>query len=136
MDSGAMSIFAQDPMLLGANGLTHLGYAMIVANVGDLRQGVENVKPGYVISINLATKAIMPFGSTDPSGVLDGIKPDGTGGVLVTDFIGGRVLRQAARGMAAEVAKLETGAADIEFVPDQGLIVVPLSRSNTIVGLS
>ena len=59
--------------------------------------------------------------------MLDGVEPDGMGSMLITDNMGGRLLQQAPGGAAAEVAKLEPGAADHEFVPDLGLIVVPLT---------
>ena len=135
LDGGVMSIFAQSPMLMGANGLTVVGNALIVADLGDVSQGFDKIKPGMVVSLDLTTKVITPYGSTDPSGVLDGIEPDGAGGVFVTDNGGGRLLRQAPGGVAAAVGTLEPGAADLEVVLDQGLILVPLTRSNSVVGL-
>ena len=135
LENGAMSIFAQDPALMGANGLTVVGNALVVANLGDASQGFDKIKPGWVVSIDLTSKAITPYGSTDPSGVLDGVEPDGKGGVIFTDNMGGRLMQQAPGGAAAEVAKLEPGAADMDFVPDQGLIMVPLTPGNTVIGL-
>ena len=136
LEGGAMAIFAQDPMLMGANGLTLDGNALIVANLGDVSQGFDKIKPGMVVSVDLTTKAITAYGSADPSGVLDGVEPDGAGGVLITDNMGGRLLQQAPGGAAVQVGTLEPGAADLEFVADQGLVVVPLTPSNTIIGLS
>jgi hypothetical protein len=135
MDAGAMAILVQGPMLMGANGLTLDGNALIVANLGDVSQGFDKIKPGMVVSVDLTSKAITAYGSADPSGVLDGVEPDGAGGVLITDNMGGRLLQQAPAGAAAEVGKLELGAADLEFVADQGLIAVPLTPFNTVVGL-
>lgn len=135
LENGAMSLFAQDPALTGANGLTVVGNALIVANLGDASQGFDKIKPGWVVSIDLTSKAITPYGSTDPSGTLDGVEADGKGGVIFTDNFGGRLMQQAPGGAAAEVAKLEPGAADMDFVPDQGLILVPLTPGNTVVGL-
>lgn len=136
LENGAMSIFAQDPMLMGANGLTVIGNALIVADLGDASQGFDKLKPGYVVSIDLASKAISAYGSADPSGALDGIEPDGAGGVLFTDNMGGRLMQQAPSGAATEAGKLEPGAADMEFVPDQNLVVVPMTPANTVVGYS
>lgn len=135
LEGGAMSIFAQGPELTGANGLTVVGNALVVANLGDASQGFDKIKPGWVVSIDLTSKAITPYGSTDPSGTLDGIEPDGKGGVLFTDNMGGRLMQQAPGAAAAAVATLEPGAADMDFVPDQGLILVPLTPGNTVVGL-
>ena len=135
LETGAMGILAQDPMLMGPNGLTLDGNSLIVANLGDVSQGFDKIKPGYVVAVDLTSKAITPYGSVDPSGVLDGVEPDGAGGVLITDNMGGRLLQQAPGGAAMEVGKLEPGAADLEFVADQGLIVVPLTPANTVIGL-
>ena len=135
LEAGAMSIFAQDQMLMGANGLSLAGNSLIVANLGDMSQGFDKISPGYVVALDLTSRAITAYGSADPSGVLDGVEPDGAGGVLITDNMGGRLLQQAPGGAAVEVGKLEPGAADLEFVADQGLIVVPLTPSNTVVGL-
>ena len=135
LENGAMSIFAQDPALMGANGVTVIGNALVVANLGDASQGFDKIKPGWVVSIDLSTKAITPYGSADPSGTLDGVEADSKGGVIFTDNMGGRLMQQAPGGAAAELAKLEPGAADMDFVPDQGLILVPLTPGNTVVGL-
>lgn len=135
LEGGAMSLFVQDPALMGANGLTVVGNALIVANLGDASQGFDKIKPGWVVSIDLGSKAITPYGATDPSGVLDGVEPDGAGGILFTDNMGGRLMRQAPGGAAEVAGMLEPGAADMDFVPDQGLILVPLTPSNTVVGL-
>lgn len=135
LEGGAMAIFVQDPLLMGANGLSVDGNSLVVANLGDVSQGFENVKPGYVVAVDLTSKAITPYGSADPSGVLDGVEPDGAGGMLITDNMGGRLLQQSPGGAVAEVGKLEPGAADLEVVLDQGLIVVPLTPANTVVGL-
>lgn len=135
LENSTMSILAQDPMLMGANGLTVVGDALIVADLGDASQGFDKLTPGMVVSIDLTSKAVTPYGSTDPSGALDGIEPDGKGGVLFTDNMGGRLMQQAPEGMAASVATLEPGAADLEVVLDQGLILVPITPANTVIGL-
>lgn len=135
LDGGEMSIFAQDPGLMGVNGLTVIGGALIAASLGDASEGFEKIKPGWVVSLDLATKAVTPYGSAEPSGVLDGVEPDGKGGVIFTDYMGGRLMQQAPGGSAAEIAKLELSAADLEFVPQQGLILVPLTGVNTVVAL-
>ena len=136
LDGGTMSLFVQDPALIGANGLTIEGNALIVANLGDISQGFEKIKPGYVVSVDLTSKSITPYGSSDPSGALDGVEPDGAGGVLITDNMGGRLLQQAPGGAAIEVGKLEPGAADLEVVADQGLVIVPLTPANTVIGMT
>ena len=135
LENGAMSMLAQDPALMGANGLTVIGNTLVVANLGDASKGFDKLTPGWVVSIDLGTKAITPYGSTEPSGTLDGVEPDGKGGILFTDNMGGRLMRQVPGGVAEAAATLEPGAADMDVVLDQGLIVVPLTPANTVIGL-
>lgn len=134
-ENGAMSLFLQDPALMGANGLTVMGDKLVVANLGDVSQGFDKLKPGWVVAVDLASKAISPFGSADPSGALDGVEPDGAGGVLFTDNMGGRLMRQAPGGAAEVAATLEPGAADMDVIPEQGLVLVPITPAGTVVGV-
>lgn len=134
-DGSAMSLFVQDPALMGANGLTVIGNALVVANLGDVSQGFDKITPGWVVQIDLESKAVTPYGASDPSGVLDGVEPDGAGGILFTDNMGGRLMRQAPGGAAEVAGTLQPGAADLDIVADQGLILVPLTPANTVIGL-
>ena len=128
-----LSLWLQDPMLMGANGLTVMDGKLLVAQLGDVSQGFADIKPGTVVSVDLATKEVAYFGSPDPAGILDGIEPDGMGGVTLTDNGGGRLLGMKAGGAAIEIGALAPGAADHEFVPDGNLIVVPQTQSNAVV---
>ena len=94
--------------------------------------GFDKIIPGTVVKIDLATNAVSYFGSPDSLGVLDGIEPDGQN-VLVTDNAGGRLLLMAPGETGVEVGKLEPGAADLEYVPGENLIVVPQTQTNMVV---
>ncbi|MCB9992735.1 MAG: gluconolaconase [Hyphomicrobiaceae bacterium] len=132
IESGNVSLVARDPLLAGANGVTMIGNDLIIADLGDASNGFDKIVPGTVVKIDLATNAVSYFGSPDSLGVLDGIEPDGQS-VLVTDNGGGRLLIMAPGGAGEEIGKLEPGAADLEYVPAEQLIVVPQTQTNTIV---
>ena len=132
IDSGKVSLVARDPLLTGANGLTMIGNVLIVADLGDASNGFDKIVPGTVVKIDLATNAVSYFGSPDALGVLDGIEAVGQN-VLVTDNAGGRLLIMMPGEAGVEVGKLAPGAADLEYVPDEHLVVVPQTRTNTIV---
>lgn len=132
IESGKVTLVARDPLLTGANGLTMIGNDLIVADLGDATNGFDKIVPGTVVKIDLATNTVSYFGSSDALGVLDGIEPDGQN-VLVTDNAGGRLLMMAPGEAGVEVGKLAPGAADLEYVPAEQLIVVPQTRTNTIV---
>ena len=130
--------WVQDAALLGPNGLTidAEGGRLIVAGLGDLSQGFENLRPGHVQTVDLATGAVGDLGSAEPVGALDGIEPDGAGGYYVSDFFGGRLLHLAADGTFEELGVLaESGTADIGYRPDEGLILVPLMMDGAVVAV-
>lgn len=136
LDAGALSLFVQDAeMLAGANGLIVIDGALLVADLGDLSGGFENITPGPVVQVDLDTKAVTLFGAEGPVGILDGIEPDGAGGVLLTDNFAGTLLGLKAGGTATELASVGSGAADLEVLPDQGLAVIPITGANQVVAV-
>lgn len=136
LDDGKISLVARDPLLAGANGLLVHEGKLLVADLGDISGGFANIKPGAVVQIDLGTKAISPYGAEGPVGVLDGIEPDGKGGVLLTDNPGGTVLSLQPGGTAEVLATVGAGAADLEVDPANGLILVPVTPANKIVALT
>jgi DNA-binding beta-propeller fold protein YncE len=136
LDGGKMSMLVQDPALMGANGLMIDGGSLLVANLGDISKGfTPDMKPGAVEKIDLATKAISTYGADGPVGILDGIEPDGKGGMYLTDNPAGTLLDLAPGGKATVVATLAPGAADLEVDPKDGLVMVPISPAGEIVAL-
>lgn len=135
LDGGKVSLFVQDNMLMGANGLIVDGGSLLVADLGDISAGFANIKPGPVVKIDLASKAITPYGAAGPVGVLDGIELDGKGGVLLTDNPAGKLLDLKPGGTATELANVGTGAADLEVDPGDGLVLVPITPANQVVAL-
>lgn len=133
---GAMSMMAQDPALQGANGLVAADGVLYVADLGDVSQGFENAKPGWVVQIDLASGAITDFSGSEPVGLLDGLASDGAGGFLMTDYASGRIMHQLPGGAATEVARLTTGSADMDYAAGPGLIVVPVTPEGRVVALS
>lgn len=135
LEGGTLSLFAQDKLLAGANGLFVQDGALLVADLGDISGGFDKVTPGPVVKIDLATKAMTAYGAEGPVGVLDGVEPDGAGGLLLTDNPAGTVLSLQPGGTASVIATVGAGAADLEVDPDTGLILVPITPANEIVAL-
>ena len=135
LKDGAVTTFASGPMLMGVNGLTVSDGALLAADLGDLSAGFDKIKPGPVVSIDLATAAITPYGAEGPVGILDGIESDGAGGMLVTDYMQGTVLRLLPGGTATVVATLALGSADLEVIVAEKLILVPITPAGEVVGL-
>ncbi len=135
LDGGAMNLLAQDNLLMGANGLLVEGGTLLVADLGDLSGGFANIKPGPVMQIDLASKAITAYGAEGPVGVLDGVESNGKGGLLLTDNAAGTVLDLQPGGTAEAIATVGAGAADLEVDPTDGLILVPVTPANEVVAL-
>ena len=70
--------------------------------------------------------------TTQPVGGIDGIEPDGSGGLLVTDVIGQRLLRVSRTGEVTVLAKFTAGGADFGYVAARKLAVVPFLFSNSV----
>jgi hypothetical protein len=134
LENGKLTEWLRDPGLLGPNGLTIIGSDLVVASLGDLSGGFENLKPANVKKVDLASKAISDFDNGDVYGNLDGIEPNGKGGVTVTDNGGGRLLEVMPGAAATEIVKLVPGSADHEYVAGQHLYVVPQMQQGEIVG--
>jgi DNA-binding beta-propeller fold protein YncE len=132
---GAVDLLVMDPALAGANGIVVDGSRLLVATLGDLSQGFENLKPSTVKAVDLASKAITDYGSSRPVGMLDGIELT-NGGVLVTDNGGGRVVGIAEDGRITEIGATGPGSADFEFIPDRNLIVVPILNTGELVAFT
>ena len=65
-------------------------------------------------------------------GNIDGIESDGKGGYLVSDYLAGKVLHVSSDGQSSLVRQFMPGAADIGFVADKGVLLVPHMNENQI----
>jgi hypothetical protein len=72
--------------------------------------------------------------TSQPVGGIDGIELDGSGGLLVTDVIGQRLLRVSKAGDVTVLVKFSAGGADFGYVPARRLAVVPFLFSNSVAG--
>lgn len=70
--------------------------------------------------------------TTQPVGGIDGIELDGSGGLLVTDVIGQRLLRVSRAGDVTVLAKFTAGGADFGYIGARKLAIVPFLFSNSV----
>ena len=70
--------------------------------------------------------------TNEPVGGIDGIEPDGSGGVLVTDVIGQRLLQVAKSGQVRVLAKFSAGGADFGYIGAKRIAIVPFLFSNSV----
>jgi hypothetical protein len=128
---GTVAQLVTDPGLAGANGIIIDGNRLLVATLGDLSGGFENLKPSNVKAVDIATKTVTDYGSAEPVGTLDGIEAL-AGAVLVTDNGAGRLIRVAGDGTVAPIGDTGPGSADFEYVEGESLAVIPLLNSSEV----
>ena len=135
-NTSSLQAWLQSPQLNGPNGLhvDNTKNKLIVASLGDMS------KPGAGIEVvDLKSKTITTLGkegTTSPFGGLDGIESDTTDThYYVTDNPAGKVYIVNANGTGyGTLIDLHTqGAADLEFIPSQSTIIIPLMQDNKLV---
>ena len=124
-----------------ANGLLVDGGRLILGTIGPVaagggrgggrRAGGPPAPAGRLYAFDLKTKQRTVV-TPQPVGGIDGIEPDGSGGFLVTDVVGSRLLRVTPAGVATTLLTFTAGGADFGYIPSRRLAVVPFLFGNTV----
>ncbi|NMA97027.1 MAG: ATP/GTP-binding protein [Phyllobacteriaceae bacterium] len=130
---GAASILVEDPALGSPNGILADGDSLITAGFGQLAQNPEDMVPGSLMRVDIATKAVSAVEGADKIGFLDGIVKVGDR-YIVTDFFGGAILGVTPGEAPETLATLVMGSADIGS--DGEAIFVPMMMEGELVKLS
>ncbi len=116
-DDGTTEVWLAEGSLPGVNGILAVGPRLLVGVTGD----------ASIKSVDLATKAMTTIVKLDEGSVMDGLVPDGYGGYLISDY-SGRVFRVQLGGepeLILDISASGGKTADIEYVPDPGLLIAP-----------
>ena len=129
---GKLSVFAEGDEIEHPNGLLVHGGKLIAGGWGmDIQGDFSTKKLGRLLAIDLKTKKVTPI-TDEPTGNLDGVESDGAGGFVVSDWIAGKVFHIGAKGKTKVVATFPKGAADIAYLPDKKLLILPEMLENKI----
>lgn len=130
--NGELTVVAEGEQLESPNGLLVDGDRLVVAGWGSgIQDDFGTETPGRLFSLSLngdAKELITP----EPSGNFDGIAALGDGEYLVSDWYAGKVYRIAADGTMDLLLELPQGAADLGYLPEQRLILVPQMLENKV----
>ncbi len=123
LENDEVSVFLQGDMLNRPNGLFYEPDFLMLASSGD----------GQVKRVSFADKSVEVLAEGVPSG--DGIVPDGDGNYLVSIWKGGLFFLD---GESWEITQLmdtedEMNTADIEYIIDQNLLLVPTFFDKRVV---
>ncbi len=134
LTDGAWSVLAEGEALQHPNGLNLQDGRLIVATWGKgLREDLTTEVGGHLLVVDPQTGAVASLGSGTPVGNLDGLVPDGKGGWMVTDWIAGAAIRIAEDGTATTLLDLDMGSADLEYIADRSLLIVPMTLGGKLV---
>jgi hypothetical protein len=134
LSGGEVSVLAEGEALQHPNGLNLQDGRLIVAAWGQgLKDDLTTEVGGHLLVVDPQTGAVTALGSGVPVGNLDGLEPDGKGGWMVTDWIAGSALRIAEDGTSTMLIDLDMGSADLEYIADRSLLIVPMTPGGKLV---
>ena len=86
---------------------------------------------GHLFAFDLQTKTRTQI-TREPVGGVDGIEPDGLGGLLVTDVFGSRIVHVPSSGEPRTVLQLAAAGADFGYIPSTKTAIVPFLFGNSV----
>ena len=134
LKDGAFEKWLEGDAIRSPNGLFAEADRLLIAANGT---AIEN--PGsarYLMAISYADKSVTPLRDTVGIGSLDAIEPDGRGGYILSDWGAGKVLHYTVEAGAREILQESQGTADLEYVPAQRMLYLPIMMSDRLVAYS
>ena len=138
---GTSSVFVEGAGVVEQpNGLLVDGARLILGTIGPApTPGAPAAGPGqgaprpggHLFAFDLTTKQRSQLTNENVGGI-DGIEPDGSGGLLVTDVIGQRLLHVAKSGQVKILAKFSAGGADFGYLGAKRIAIVPFLFDNRV----
>ena len=125
LENGEVVVWLEATEISQPNGLLLDGDKLLVGNSGD----------GCLKRVNTADRSIETVACLGSGSIVDGIRPDGRGSYIVSDY-NGRVFLINPTGEVTDL--LNTSArgintADLEFVAEHGLLVIPTLNGNQLI---
>jgi len=130
---GTFDVWLASVLLKSPNGLLVDGGNLVVAAWGTIIEGFETTMPGHLLTVSLADKSVKDLGTGTPVGNLDGLQPFGKDSYLVTDWMAGALFRINTSGSADLLLDLDPGSADIGYVPEKQLLLIPMMQDDKLV---
>lgn len=96
-----------------------------------IRDANDKEQLGHLSVIRFVDKSLSRIGDS-PVAHIDGIEPDGAGGYIVTDWPTGDVKHVTADGAVSTIMLLAKGTADLEYLIEDKLMVIPSMLEDTV----
>lgn len=136
LKDGELKVWAEGSELNSPNGLFAEADRLVVGTWGDPEADFSTKVPGTMKAVSLEGAKVSKLGKGSPIGNLDGVEADGTGKYWVTDWSAGKLFKIDAKGVVQEILSLGQGSADLEFVAEQGLLIIPVMSQSKLVAYS
>jgi hypothetical protein len=133
IENGKLETFLKGDDTESPNGLLIQGEKLIVAAWGLAEKDWSTKLSGHLYSIDLKTKEKKLI-TKKPLGNLDGLELSRDGSYLVSDWSAGLIYKVSPDGSVSKLSvKSEQGLADIGYIPQTDVLLVPHMNSNRAV---
>jgi sugar lactone lactonase YvrE len=129
---GKFAVWLQDSKLMSPNGLLAEADRLVVGSWGIIAGGFTTSVAGHLQTISYTDKKIVVLGDSKPVGNLDGLAADGSGGYYATDWTVGKLFHFNAVGKMRELMRLKQGSADLAYLADKKLLLIPMMNDNQL----
>jgi sugar lactone lactonase YvrE len=133
LKDGSFEPWLANDKLNGPNGLLVQGDTLIVASLGRIPSVGQKQELAGLSQISLKDQSVSPIGNGQPIGNLDGLELLQPGVYLVTDWAAGALYRVDAKGKAERLIDLNQGSADLTYLPDKRIVLIPMMLDNSLV---
>jgi DNA-binding beta-propeller fold protein YncE len=132
LKDGSFEPWLANDKLNGPNGLLVQGDTLIVASLGKIPGAGQKKEIAGLWQISLKDQSVTPVGNGKPIGNLDGLELLQPGVYLVTDWADGALYRVDQKGKAEMLIDLHQGSADLTYLPDKKIALIPLMLDNSL----
>jgi len=134
LDDGELKIWLESAKLNSPNGLWVDDNNLYVASWGARpKQDFTTETTGNIKQISLKTKNIKTLPQDNLWINMDGIYPYSKNKWIISDFIKGEILLLDGKGGVKKLVTTKYGSADIYYIHDKNLLIVPLMMDNQVV---
>ncbi len=133
LDGRKFSVWLEDKNLECPNGLFAEKDRLMFGAWGEITEGFNTKTPGRLKFVSYDSKIVQGIGNGEPLGHLDGVESDGKGGYYVSDWMNGKIFHLDIQGTPEMILELGQGTADLKFIPEQKLLIIPQMNQNKVV---
>lgn len=132
LKDGVFEPWFTDDALNGPNGLLIQDGKLIIASLGRMKSVGQEREPAGLFAIDIEDQTVTPLAKGDVIGNLDGIAMLEPGAYLVTDWADGALYKITAKGKLDRLIDLNQGSADLAYLPETGMVLIPVMLDNTL----